>query len=335
MTQDEVNIKDKIDTLIVDYLTKNISSEDLAELMHWRKESPENEVYFQEMQKLWSALSSRKSSRFTMNDAEAGYREFLHRVKRRQRKEFLSRVARYAAVSAVVLAFSSISYWMGYRNDIDTSKLVQIESPEGSSARITLPDGTMVKLSSGSYITYSSSFGKENRNVTIEGKGYFEVAKNRELPFTLKSRNLEVRVLGTKFYFCDYSKDTHAFLTLTEGKVDLHGLESASGKILYPGNKAILNKSNGRITLKKLSEQELAKESIGRLSFDELPIRDVLNAIERSYGIKFEVEEDRLGEMLFYGEFNVSKMTLEQIMELISPALQMDYNIDGKTVTLN
>lgn len=59
-----------------------------------------------------------------------------------------------------------------------------ITVPAGQRAQITLADGTRVWLNAKSTLTYASNFGRSERNVELDGEAYFEVAKNKKLPFT-------------------------------------------------------------------------------------------------------------------------------------------------------
>lgn len=99
-----------------------------------------------------------------------------------------------------------------------------MEAPLGSRTKLTLPDGTLVWLNAGSRITYSQGFGVGNRKIELIGEGYFEVKRNEEVPFLVKTNSLLVKVLGTKFNFRDYPDDAEAIVSLSEGKVALNNL---------------------------------------------------------------------------------------------------------------
>ena len=55
--------------------------------------------------------------------------------------------------------------------------------------------------------------------MTLQGEGYFEVAHNQKIPFYVKTEDVQVRVLGTKFNFRDYPEDGEVVVSLIEGKV--------------------------------------------------------------------------------------------------------------------
>ena len=72
-------------------------------------------------------------------------------------------------------------------------------------------------------MTYSQGFGVDNRKVELEGEGYFEVKRNEKIPFFVKTKDLQLQVLGTKFNFRDYPEDS-----LEVGSVSF-GLEGKVG----------------------------------------------------------------------------------------------------------
>lgn len=79
-----------------------------------------------------------------------------------------------------------------------------ITVPAGQRAQITLADGTRVWLNAQSTLTYASNFGRKERNVELDGEAYFEVTKNKKLPFYVHTEMNKVRVVGTCFNVCAY-----------------------------------------------------------------------------------------------------------------------------------
>ena len=99
-----------------------------------------------------------------------------------------------------------------------------------------------MKLNGGSSISYSQGYGVDSRIVNIEGEGYFEVKKDSTKPFIVNSANIIVKVLGTKFNFCDYPKETQALVALDEGKVNMTCIESKQEITLLPNQHVVFVK---------------------------------------------------------------------------------------------
>ena len=86
----------------------------------------------------------------------------------------------------------------------NTAHLQTVTVPAGQRAQITLADGTKVWLNAQPTLTYSHDFGRNERNVELDGGAYFEVAKNKEIPFYVNTETNQVRVVETHFNVCAY-----------------------------------------------------------------------------------------------------------------------------------
>ena len=54
---------------------------------------------------------------------------------------------------------------------------------------------------------YPDRFVGDLREVELEGEGYFRVARNEKMPFVVRTKRLDVQVLGTRFDVKSYSTD--------------------------------------------------------------------------------------------------------------------------------
>jgi len=104
------------------------------------------------------------------------------------------------AESQVVIDGGGIRYNDGGQvAAINAAVSAKIETPRGGTYDVTLPDGTIVKLNAGTVLTYPTIFAKDKREVTLVGEAYFEVAKRKDHPFVVQTKNQQVQVLGTHF----------------------------------------------------------------------------------------------------------------------------------------
>ena len=99
-----------------------------------------------------------------------------------------------AATLLLVLGFSKMGVF-----DKQPEMLVRMTADYGSRSEVVLPDGSVVKLNSGSDITYSYNAKEKIREVNFQGEGFFDVSKNK-IPFVIKMNNgLRLKVHGTSF----------------------------------------------------------------------------------------------------------------------------------------
>lgn len=313
-----------IDELIANYLTEGLDKNALDELKTWIAASAENQQYFIRQREIWFSAVSREAA--SVYDKDKAFENFRNRVESQKeiqstsRRGFsLSALWRYAAVVAIIIAVGCISYWQGEVNVKDTFADISVEAPLGSKTKLYLPDGTLVWLNAGSRMTYSQGFGVDNRKVELEGEGYFEVKRNEKIPFFVKTKDLQLQVLGTKFNFRDYPEDHEVVVSLLEGKVGLNNLlREEKEAVLSPDERTVLNKANGLLTVESVTASNASQWTDGYLFFDEELLPDIAKELERSYNVKIHIANDSLKTFRFYGNFVRREQNIQEVLEALA-----------------
>lgn len=289
----------------------------------------EEEIWF-------SSVSEEELSKY---DKDAAFAAFQNRVAEAesQPRAVTRRLGwlKYAAAVATVVAVGFFSY-RGGQSQLETAMGdIVVEAPQGSRTQMTLPDGTKVWLNAGSKISYSQSFGLVNRLVLLAGEGYFEVAHNEELSFSVESENVRVKVLGTKFNFRDYPSDAEATVSLAEGSVAMNSQQHpADEQLLKPGQRATVDKQTGKICVEEYEVANATQWTSGKLIFDGEPLQEIVKTLERSYNVKITIADNRLLTLRFYGDFLRQEQTLSEVLDALAATGKIKYNIKGKDVTL-
>ena len=328
-----------IDELIANYLTEGLDKNALDELKTWIAASAENQQYFIRQREIWFSAVSREAA--SVYDKDKAFENFRNRVESQKeiqstsRRGFsLSALWRYAAVVAIIIAVGCISYWQGEVNVKDTFADISVEAPLGSKTKLYLPDGTLVWLNAGSRMTYSQGFGVDNRKVELEGEGYFEVKRNEKIPFFVKTKDLQLQVLGTKFNFRDYPEDHEVVVSLLEGKVGLNNLlREEKEAVLSPDERAVLNKANGLLTVESVTASNASQWTDGYLFFDEELLPDIAKELERSYNVKIHIANDSLKTFRFYGNFVRREQNIQEVLEALASTEKMQYKIEERNIT--
>lgn len=331
-----------IDDLIVSFLSGELKQEERDKLKAWINESKTHHKYFLQCQEVWiSVLSESESARY---DQEAAFRRFQQRVattkSRRMNTKFVRPFGRmwmrYVAVVALVGLIAYFSYRQGEGNLREALADIEVVAPLGSQAQMRLPDGTLVMLNAGSCMKYAQDFGVDNREVNLVGEGYFEVAHNEERPFYVRSENLLVKVLGTKFNFRDYPEDRRVIVSLLEGKVALRNqIRQEADRCLMPDERVILDKQDGTM---KIESIEQIKADVGwrqgMLSFDEVLLPEVIQTLERNYNVRITLETDSLAAYRFYGTFHRAEQNIKDVLEALAATGKIHYMLKGNDVIL-
>ena len=177
----------------------------------------------------------------------------------------------------------------------------QLIVPYGKYASLQLSDGTKVWLNAGSRMVYPPIFKGKYREVYLQGEGYFEVTKNAEMPFHVKTDRLSVEVLGTKFDVMAYSQENQFSTLLLEGKVSLttpHNPKTDQGDfILKKGERGELQENSNKFVLEKVAHPEnFIAWTYGYINFEEETLESLLKRISRHYNVNIQL---RSGTGLF------------------------------------
>jgi ferric-dicitrate binding protein FerR (iron transport regulator) len=311
--------------------------------MTGRKEGPDaspspvyDGAHLRAMREIWLASGVLDhAGRFDKNSA---YERFLARTGNR-RKAGKHVIMRYLGYAAAAVALLLIVSYMAYRHGGEQLKSrfadIVIEAPVGARTKMYLPDGTLVWLNAGSKITYSQGFGVSDRNIGLTGEGYFEVTGNAELPFHVKTDELQVRVLGTKFNFSNYPDNEEATVSLIEGKVQVKNLMNVNEiKNMAPDEKAFLNKKTGQMRILSHRTRLSSEWTNGYLCFDNELLPDIVKTLERSYNVKISIADKSLETTRFYSDFSRQEQSIEDILRLLKSTNKLTYTIEGKNITL-
>ena len=248
---------------------------------------------------------------------------------------WIRRAAACAAILIVAAAVGTATFYIG-REDLKRSLAdMTITAPEGSNTEVTLPDGTRVWLNSGSQISYSQRYGLDERNVKIQGEGYFEVKRNRKLPFTVKSHDMSVRVLGTKFNFNDYRDGDKATVTLAEGRVAMHGnLPNGKEYVLAPNQRAVLDKHTGNVVIESCTAAEAIEWTSGTISLDGRTLYEIAALLSKAYNMDVCVTTERAGRKRFFGEFSRHGQTAADIVRDLCRTSDIHYTMRGRSIEI-
>lgn len=332
--------KDQIDDLIVARLSGNSSAGEDEQLFQWISASEENKRYYLEQREIWF------SSGYAMEsfDEVRGFEDFIYRShigeEAPETETFREKVMkvfwRGISAAAVVAVCVFTGYKVGELRMNDNFAEIVVEAPVGSRTSVTLPDSTRVWLNAGSTLAYSQGFGIDRRVVRLDGEGYFEVAHDKNKPFKVESKDMCVTVLGTRFNLRNFADDGEVVVTLSEGSVAIDNLiaKNSRRQTLVPGQRAVVDKRNGRMKIEETDASNAHQWIYGYLFFDEELLPDIAKRLERSYNISIVIANEELMYTRFYGNFIRENQSVEDVISNIASTGNMKYKIEGNQITL-
>ena len=361
-------------------LSKKLAGEaagpELKELENLVNEHPEWQYAIQNLEDLWKHQPPKKNDLVE----EDAYLLHVHRMTEQlvpfgegpelQMPAIETKSRRmgwYWAAAAAIVVATGLLIWQPFSGRIDKDTLANRESNEistrpGSKSRVQLPDGTVVMLNAGSKLTYNKDFGKGRREVTLNGEGYFDVKKMKDLPFIIHTSSIDIKVLGTVFNVKAYEEDKKTETSLIRGSIEVTIKNRPNDKIiLSPSEKlvvenSVLREKENLGLNKNVSEQpELSMNTLMAInklkfsardssvpetqwienklvfrdeSFDELAVR-----MERWYNVNINISDPRLKEKRFSGIFE--NETIEQALEALKITVPYKYELEGNKIIIH
>lgn len=182
-----------------------------------------------------------------------------------------------------------------------------ISVPNGRVFQLTLPDGTKTWINSGSSVRYPVAFTGNQRQVEITGEAYFDVVKNRKMPFRVRVYNkAEVEVLGTQFNINAYENEETISTTLLEGSVKVTAGNMGSTvepmqQLLSPGQQLQLTEKGMSLTEPDIDKVIAWKN--GLFNFEGMELKQVMKQIARWYDVEI-IYKGKVPEGKFYGKIS-------------------------------
>lgn len=221
----------------------------------------------------------------------------------------------YSSRGSVVLNNDSVIH----TSDDATTAMNQLVIPYGNQSRVVLSDNTIVWLNAGSRLVYPTQFTGKNREVMLFGEAFFEVSKNPERPFIVKTSDLQIKVLGTKFNVSAYAEDQVIQTVLKEGRVAIRRNNAPFYErdlVLAPNQMASYSKTSDNTNVFAVDVDYYTLWTKGLLSFNETEFSQVLKKVERFYNISFHFSDPSLEAIRISGKLDL-KQKMNEVFEYL------------------
>jgi ferric-dicitrate binding protein FerR (iron transport regulator) len=215
-------------------------------------------------------------------------------------------------------------------NDSLDNSLIEyntLTTPRGGQYHITLSDGTQVWLNAASSIRYPAAFKGNERRVDITGEAYFEVAKNKAMPFKVSIGSLYIEVLGTHFNINSYTDEQVIATTLLEGSIKITNSHCSS--MLKPGQQAQIQK-NGEIKLVDgINTAETIAWKNGFFSFHETSIEPLMRQASRWYNVDVKYE----GKVTDHFNADINRdVSISKLLHLLELTGRVHFQLKDNTI---
>lgn len=319
-----------IDEVIARQLSGEQSAEDEALIAQWLATDEANAQYYTQLRRLWSVAPSVQPPLDQSIDTEAA----LQKVKRGfvtvAPKPVAKRLPLWYALAAAASVCLLVAVFVLLRREPPVPETIIAAADKV--VNDTLTDGSIVALNRRAVL--ATRVTDKQRRVKLRGEAFFEVKPDVQRPFVVEVAELEIKVVGTAFNVDQQTDSNVVKVSVKEGKVRLQHADQAV--LLIAGQQAVFNRLEGRIeTLSATANPNTGAFRDRMLTFDNIPLSEVLTTLEKVYGASFTLKNPRLMDCRLVGRY--PNLSLERILQIlqdtflltITPSGDNHYILDG------
>jgi|GEM_PF-4167982 len=308
---------------IVKYIVQEANATEVLEVETWIGESENNKVIFEALEKTWKTSKSLKPQSF---DLAKGWERFkINNLEQKPKRfSFIHNYWRYAAAAIIAVG---ILFGVNYFQNDGHFNAVSFVNQSDSIQKIGLNDGSKISLLRGMLIQ-DKNWSENNRKVRLKGTAFFKVESNSNSQFTINAGMCQVVVLGTKFLVT--ANDSIVKVNLMEGKVAFK--TPMEELLIEAGQAAIYNIQKNEISISEngMNDFSLIKK---QLVFDNIKLADAIIDIEKYYGVKIKIENQKIGNQKINTKFE--NESLQNVLQILSITLGVEVKeLDGYILIL-
>lgn len=285
------------------YFNAQTSHEENLAIMNWAESSPKNKKILEDERLIWTALilHSQPSKKYNNRNRSIVF--------------FLSGVA--ACVLVLLGLMTVMNKDFGVRC---------IHVPDGQRTELVLSDGTKVWLNSNSTLKYKRVFFSNQRCVSLDGEGYFEVAKDKHRPFVVDAGKYDIKVLGTTFNLRNYTTETFS-VSLIEGKLEVTEKNNLDKAIILNSNQQLKSNESG-LKLSQMNNHDDFSWKDGVLTINDLPFEEIMRRFSDYYNVSIIVNNSKILEKRYTGKFRQNDGVYFSL-ELLKKLVYFQYEYDA------
>ena len=308
--------------LCLDLLEGNTSTLEENELLGFLADSEGRREFF-ELEEFWSSVHNPDVSQL---------KEFKKIKREITGKQRLYRAV-FPAVSVAAMALILFLLRPSVESSSDSRQQLEqiVLSTQCLEQRTEiLPDGTKVSLNSASSISYAADFCT-NREVILSGEAYFDVAKDSLHRFTVKARDNEISVYGTKFNVCAYGDATSVTAALVEGSIVFSN--DALTMIMKPGEVLNYDCSTGAVFKKTADVGSYISWMSGRLDYESISLSDLFARLSSVYSLDIRYSAAKYAQSRFRISLNI-KEPIDNILHAVATITPIRWTRDGNVISI-
>jgi transmembrane sensor len=321
-----------MDDLILKFLRGAASQFEERKLKNWRLAHPGNEQRFRELARLWNVPELPRSDGSEITPPSPA--DIMRLADERRAATARPRSARgrsraslwaIAAAAALVVG-GALARGRWHREAVGSFGAMEFATGRSETVTVTLTDGSFVRLAPQSRLRLRGP--NRSRDVWLDGRAFFAVAKDSAHPFTVRTDLGTALVLGTRFELGTAKSALR--LVVVEGKVALSaGGESVS---VRAGEVSHVRRGSAPSVVEVANVSQLLDWPDGLLVFQSTALEQVAREIERFYHRRLAIQDSALGRRLVTAWF--SDETFEEALTTVCRVSNVRCSVRDSTVAI-
>lgn len=303
-------MEERIQILLAKKLSGEATAAELRELEQWASLAHENREAINSTESSWKEVDSIFNNGPAF-DKNAAWQKISGKITIAeehdiQKNKNTKRLWLTSSITAAAILLIGLFIFRGANINGHTEILA-----DNGSKKVILPDNSEVQLFKGSSISYAKSFDEKDRNITLKGKAFFNVARNEQMPFIIDANSAEVEVLGTSFYV---ESGSASYVAVVTGKVSMTAGSAQQQLILTPGETGML--SNGSMIEEQGNADDLMYWKTGEIHFSYVTLSQVVERLDKIFSEDIRLASN-LNEQAAQQKINISfkQQSVEAILQ--------------------
>jgi transmembrane sensor len=324
--------KTKFRKLCVKAITGNIDEAEKRELDKLLAQSNESRIEFEKVKSVWERSATNKN--LELPDIDVEWESLNKRIrlseKKNEKESIFNKIIVFTkslftpmwkpAFAGLFIAIISVTILLLSSKE-EIARYKTISTLNNDRQTVQLPDGSMVKLNSGSSIEFPKIFKDGKREVKLGGEALFSVTKNGK-PFVIITENARITVLGTEFNV--WTRDEKTKVIVKNGRVNLEQIKAKNENVILSKNQeSIIIKNSKPSPPKNVNADYLLGWLDNKLVFNRTPLNEIAGELERFYNVKIKLVDNGLKNLTLTGSFKNQKV--DSVMNMICLALNLKF----------
>jgi transmembrane sensor len=251
----------------------------------------------------------------------------------------IKRLAIWSGSVAAVLALL-IFAWGRYSNDavpaIAVTTTHELVMAPKNRVHLTMPDGSKVVLNAGAIFRYPKKFGTKTREVElVAGRAFFDIKHQDGHPFIVKTKTLNVTVLGTSFDVNSNVTNGTTCVSVLTGKVGITRTNQKGTEVLMllPSQQVLVGAQTRLMKKEAVLQAPVKTWYKDDFVFEQESLGSVFKMLEKEYNTHITIENKKLLDERVTVKLN-NLQPLDTIMQTLSYTKHFNYQMANDSTVI-